>query len=184
MVITAALTLRVHTLSGRRDTSDPSRKVICRSSVGTVDSLVSIVPGRGPIGPEDAQPPSPNEQAANGSLSPYQPPGRSFTVGPYSVTATVHNPNNDGICFATVGNNGSAWIMGDHTEAGYAHAGQTIMVTKSDMTLGVTIASGFCGATENTPPLTKGEDFTLTVPDDKPRATQPVAATSRASAIG
>lgn len=87
--------------------------------------------------------------AASGS---YQVPDLSFAAtGPHEVTATIHNPNESGICWATIGIDGSVHEFAEHSGAGYAQAGQTIQIMRDSLAAGRYLVGGGCGATETDP---------------------------------
>ncbi|MFJ1455250.1 hypothetical protein [Nocardia sp. N2S4-5] len=97
----------------------------------------------------------------------YQVPELSFAVtGPGEVTATVRNPNGSGICWATIGIDGSVHEFAEHGGAGYAQAGQTIQVSRGDLAAGRYLLGGGCGATETDPHQVVAPTQEVTVPPD------------------
>lgn len=99
----------------------------------------------------------------------YQPPELTFTAtGPHEITATIHNPNASGICYVTIGIDTSIHEFAEHDGTGYAPAGQTIRVTRHDLTAGSYRLGGLCGASATAPGQVRATDQYLTLPGDEP----------------
>ncbi|MGW5514623.1 hypothetical protein [Nocardia africana] len=99
----------------------------------------------------------------------YQVPDLTFqATGPHEVTATIHNPNDSGICWATIGIDGSVHEFAEHSGAGYAAAGQTIQVKREDLPAGRYSVGGGCGATTTDVHQVLAPSQEVTVPGDTP----------------
>ncbi len=107
---------------------------------------------------------------------PYVPPQLSFAVSAHAVTATIHNPNDAGICWATVSNGfgppdlRTEWIeqFGNHTDAGYARPSNTKSITLAGLEPGPHRVGGGCGITDTDIDQVLAPDNEVIVPDGIP----------------
>lgn len=108
--------------------------------------------------------------------APYVAPTLSFVASAHAVTATIHNPNDGGICWATVSNGfgprdfRTEWIeqFGNHTDAGYVRAGDTKSITLAGLEPGPHRVGGGCGITDTDIDQVLAPDNEVIVPDGIP----------------
>ncbi|WP_433761565.1 hypothetical protein [Nocardia sp. CA-135398] len=84
-------------------------------------------------------------------------------TGPDQITATIHNPNASGICYATINIDQSVHEFTEHSPSGQAGPGQTVTPLRTGLAAGTYRLSGFCGTSETSGDQVKGNDYTVTV---------------------
>lgn len=95
----------------------------------------------------------------------FQPPQLAFVAtGQDAITATITNPNPSGVCYATIGIDGSVHEFAEHDPAGTAGPGQTVKPVRSGLAPGRYRMTGFCGTSHTSPDQVRGGDFEVDVP--------------------
>ncbi|WP_327120732.1 hypothetical protein OHB12_17205 [Nocardia sp. NBC_01730] len=98
-----------------------------------------------------------------------QPPDLSFNATRTDqITATIHNPNSTGICWATINIDQSVHEFTEYSPSGAAGPDQTVTPVRSGLASGTYRLSGFCGSNYTAGDQAKGDDYSVTV-----GATQP-----------
>lgn len=104
---------------------------------------------------------------AAASPSSFVPPELSFeATGPDQITATVHNLNRSGVCWATIELDGTLHEFAEYSGAGYAPAGETIKVVRSGLPAGRYTVAGGCGAKVGDPEQAVAVGQQVKVPKD------------------
>lgn len=107
--------------------------------------------------------------AGQASAVEYLPPELSFkATGDAEITATIHNPNGSGICWATIAIDQSVHEFTEYDPSGAAGPGQTVKPVRGNLAAARYQLSGFCGASYTSPGQVKGKDYEVTLPAEKP----------------
>lgn len=107
--------------------------------------------------------------SGHATAAPIEAPQLSFeATAADQITATIHNPNGSGVCWAVIALDGSVHEFTEHDPSGMAGPGQTIKPVRSGLAPGTYQLTGFCGTTKNSWDQVKGKDYSVTVGATKP----------------